>query len=126
MLSRKQIGDLIDRALEGRNASDVARQIGMTSQALSNYRTGLRMPSAAFIHALAEVLGKSADEILGLSDRRSGASRTSGAKPADDLDQRVRSALTAMLSDGTVSGPGGKKLEDLDRRLRRLEKGKKS
>ena len=54
----------------GMSAEDVAREIGVTQAAVSNWENGTRSPKIPMIIRLAEVFDCTTDELLGYERRR--------------------------------------------------------
>ncbi len=58
------------RIEKGRKQKEIAAEIGMSMQALSNYENGLREPDFATLNKLAEYFDVSVDYLLGRTDER--------------------------------------------------------
>jgi transcriptional regulator with XRE-family HTH domain len=103
-----------DRIIQAREWLDLgqrecAEQAGLSATCLCLVEKGQRNPTAATVKALCEVLGVSADWLLGLSDD------PITVPPAEVLADRARlrdalraihSATTAVLMDGAALRPG--------------------
>lgn len=66
VLSRRSLAARIDAAIGERNASELARKIGVKPGSISNWRTGFRMPDPERLARLCDEIKASADELLGL------------------------------------------------------------
>ena len=71
MNEQERIGKCIARARKLRNMKQVelGAAIGVSDQTISNWEVGLRTPRADYIRRMCDVLGCSADYLLGLSDQ---------------------------------------------------------
>lgn len=59
------------RRQKGMTAEDVAKEIGVTQAAVTNWETGSRRPNLDMLIKLTEVFGCTADELLGIERKTS-------------------------------------------------------
>lgn len=70
MVTVRELSGRLDIAIGSRNASEIARKLGVQPGAISNWRNGVRIPNAIRLAELCKALGESADWILGISSDR--------------------------------------------------------
>lgn len=96
VLNRRDLAARIDAAIGERNASELARKMGVRPGAVSNWRTGLRLPDSEKLEALCRLLGVSADELLDLPTR--------AALPAAQLDLPGSWSAIPRVSEQVAAG----------------------
>ena len=73
---------------------ELAGRLGVTPQALSQYERGLRLPDAMILRALSRSLNISADELLGIEEKR--LSEEGNSQIDRDIWRRLRETLDPL------------------------------
>ena len=89
-------------AREGRNQSEAARLLGISSMRLSNYESGKRESDLALLKRIVECYGVSSDWLLGLTDEKT---------PGVSITASGGSAVAANRSTATVHAPSAPSAE---------------